>query len=181
MVGPSGVSMIQRKDEFQSHPLSLKANPYQSSKLNRTAWLPYFKFSFRQSSLYFLFPRSRCKQPSLLRSGWELASNLCLLAGGSLPPSFPVRPRYGTWTRSYDQIRLDLIRIRFHRSSRLGLVLSDPTQELRTAGPLWTVERWKGSRAHSLSAPGNEQEHSNFRPNTCTWQNEIFKKSDPIW
>lgn len=35
----------EKKDEFQSHPLSLKANPYQRRKWNRTAWLPSF-FSF---------------------------------------------------------------------------------------------------------------------------------------
>ena len=33
---------------------------------------------------------------------------------------------------------------RFHRSSRFGLVLSDPTPELRTAGMFWTVERGEG-------------------------------------
>lgn len=161
----------EKKDEFQSHPLSLKANPYQRRKWNRTAWLPSFFFSSFSSTIKLHF---------LLTSGWELASNLCLLAGGSLSPSFPVRPRYGTWTRSYDQIRLDLIRIRFHRSSRLGLVLSGPTQELRTAGPLWTVERGEGSRAHSLSG----QRAGTFQFQTeymyITEQN-IKKKRDLIW
>ena len=33
---------------------------------------------------------------------------------------------------------------RFHRSSRFGLVLSDPTPELRTAGMFWTVDRGEG-------------------------------------
>ena len=116
------------------------------------------------SCLIFAFPScwlpSTIKLHFLLTSGWELASNLGLLAGGSLSPSFPVRPRYGTWTRSYDQIRLDL-------------VLSDPTSELRTAGLFWTVERGEGeSCPFSLRARAG----TSFRPNTCTWQNDILKK-----
>ena len=45
------------------------------------------------------------------------------------------------------KLRLDPIGsdpFRFHRSSRFGLVLSDPTQELRTAGLFWAVERGEG-------------------------------------
>lgn len=144
MAGPSGVSMIQRKKKTNSNHIPYHLKPILTKGGNEIE---------QPGCLLFFFPSfsSTIKLHFLLTSGWELASNLCLLAGGSLSPSFPVRPRYGTWTRSYDQIRLDLIRIRFHRSSRLGLVLSDPTQELRTAGPLWTVERGEGSRAHSLS------------------------------
>lgn len=126
--------------------------------------IPYHLKPIEQPSLaafFFLFlPPSTIKLHFLLTSGWELASNLGLLAGGSLSPSFPVRPRYGTWTRSYDQIRLDL-------------VLSDPTPELRTAGLFWTVERGEGeSCPFSLRARAG----TSFRPNTCTWQNDIFKK-----
>lgn len=75
--------------------------------------------------------------------------------------------------------RLDLIRIRFHRSSRLGLVLSDPTPELRTAGPLWTVERGEGSRAHSLSGQraGTLQFQTEYMYMT---ERHIKKKRDPI-
>lgn len=73
------------------------------------------------------FPRQSSCTYFLLTSGWELArEGLGLLAGGSPPPSFPVRPRYGTWTRSYDQIRLDLIRS--DSTDPADLVWSYPTQ-----------------------------------------------------
>lgn len=52
---------------------------------------------------------------------------------------------------------------RFHRSSRFGLVLSDPTPELRTAGMFWTVERGEGeSCPFSLRA----------RAETSKWKTE---------
>lgn len=80
-----------------------------------------------EESTFFLssFPPT-IKLHFLLTSGWELESNLGLLAGGSLSPSFPVWPRYGTWTRSYDQIRLNLIRS--DSTDPADLVWSYPTQ-----------------------------------------------------
>lgn len=49
---------------------------------------------------------------------------------------------------------------RFHRFSRFGLVLSDPTPELRTACMFWTVERGEGegrSRARRTSRAVQER------------------------
>ena len=111
----------------------------------------------------FFFP-SRWFPPTiklhlLITSGWELASNL---GGGSLSPSFPVRPNLNSKLRS-DPIGSDPFR--FHISSRLGLVLSDPTPELRMAGVFWTVEREEGeSRPFSLRA----------RAGTSKWKTEYM-------
>jgi len=106
----------KEKTNFNHIPYHLK--PILTKEGNRIE-----EFTFFFPSCWF---PPTIKLHFLLTSGWELVSNLGLLAGGSLPPSFPARPRYGTWTWSYDQIQSDLIRS--DSTDPADLVWSYPTQ-----------------------------------------------------
>jgi len=152
MAGPSGVSVIQTKK--RRIPITSPITTSQSLPEIESKNLPSF---FDSPNNQAALPANKWLRVS--KQPWPLGRRFAvpLLSG-------PAAVRHLNSKLRSDPIGSDPFR--FHRSSRLGLVLSDPTPELRTAGLFWTVKRGGGSRAHSLS--GHEQEHPNFRPNTCT-------------
>lgn len=103
----------QKKDEFLPLVASLQANPSPKEEIESNN-LPSF------------FLPSPDNQAALPSNKWLRVSKLPWQAVRCPLPSFPVRPRYGTWTRSYDQIRLDLIRS--DSTDPADLVWSYPTQ-----------------------------------------------------
>lgn len=94
---------------------------------------------------YFLPVDSPANQAALPSNKWLRVSKLPWPLGRRFAVpllSGPAAVRHLNPKLRSDPIGSDPFR--FHRSSRLGLVLSDPTPELRTAGLFWTVERGEG-------------------------------------
>jgi len=163
---PFGCLGDTNKNEFLPLVASLQANPSPKEEIESNN-LPSF------------FLPSPDNQAALPSNKWLRVSKLPWQAVRCPLPSFPVRPRYGTWTRSYDPIGSDPFR--FHRSSRFGLVLSDPTPELRMAGVFWTVEREEGASCpFSLRARAGQIE-DRIEYMYMTERHIIFKNTWSDW
>lgn len=127
MAGPSGVSVIQTKK--RRIPITSPITTSQSEEIESNN-LPDFFF--------LLIPPDN--QAALPSNKWLRVSKQPWPLGRRFAAPFLSGPAAVRHLNS--KLRSDPIG--FHRSSRLGLVLSDPTPELRTAGMLWTVERGEG-------------------------------------
>ena len=115
--------------------------PYHLNKAN-----PYKKRKNRIIYLFFSYPLiPPDNQAALPSNKWLRVSKQPWPLGGRFAAPFlsgPAAVRHLNSKLRSDPIGSDPFR--FHRSSRFGLVLSDPTPELRTAGMFWTVERGEG-------------------------------------